>query len=50
MADVYLPENHSSEDLALAASLAVALDREALIVCWSLAGEYFDRAASDTAP
>lgn len=49
MADVYLPENHSDEDLALASKLALALERESLVVCWSLAGGYFLRAASDTA-
>jgi len=49
MADVYLPETHAPEDLDLASRLALALGSEALVVCWSLAGGYFDRAASDTA-
>jgi hypothetical protein len=49
VADVYLPETHSPADLELAAMLALALGRESLVVCWSLAGDYFDRAASDTA-
>jgi hypothetical protein len=49
MADVYLPETHTPTDLALASALALALGRETLVVCWSLAGDYFDRTASDTA-
>ena len=47
MADVYLPEDHSSEDLALAARLALVLARESLVVCWSLDGHYFERTAPD---
>ena len=51
MADVYLPENHSPEDLDLASRLALAMGRESLVVCWSLAGAgaYFDRALPDDA-
>ena len=49
MADVYLPETHSPEDLELASRLALILGRETLVVCWSLAGSYFQRAASDPA-
>jgi hypothetical protein len=50
MADVYLPESHTPEDLELASRLALVLGREALVVCWSLADcAYFERAASDTA-
>jgi hypothetical protein len=48
MADVYLPENHTPDDLALAAQIALALGRESLVVCWSLGGSYFERTAQGT--
>jgi hypothetical protein len=50
MADLYLPANHSPEDLDMAAQVVLALDRQSLVVCWSLArADYFDRTPPDDA-
>jgi len=40
-ADVLIPEDHSDEDLELAAIVAVGLRMKTLVVLWSLEGRYF---------
>jgi hypothetical protein len=40
-ADVLIPEDHSEEDLQLAALVAVGLRMKTLLVLWSLEGRYF---------
>ena len=42
MSDVYLPADHSDEDLDMAATVARGMREGALFVTWSLDGRYFE--------